>query len=168
MAEEPSDWTTDDGPEVFGNLAAVIGTQDTVLLGRRTHDYWAGYWPTSDVQPFPDVVNQTPQHVFTSTAPELRWDRSTFVTGSAAGHVARLKEGAGGDVGVHGSTTLARSLLGAGLVDELRLVVAASLAGSGRTLFDVGPDGARRPVRHLHLPDARSTPAGTLLLHYAC
>ncbi|WP_369051829.1 dihydrofolate reductase family protein [Kineococcus terrestris] len=138
VAEEPSDWMSDDSTEVFDNLAAVIGTQDTVLLGRRTYDYWAGYWPTSDVQPFADFVNRTPEHVVTSTVPELHWDRSTFVTGSALDHVARLKEGAGGDVGVHGSTTLARSLLDAGLVDEL------------------------------HLLDARSTPAGSLLLHYAC
>ncbi|WP_205704883.1 dihydrofolate reductase family protein [Kineococcus indalonis] len=117
MADEPSNWMSGTGEAVFDNLATVISTQDTVLLGRGTHEYWAGYWPTSTVQPFADFINGTPEHV------------------------AALKRGAGGDTGVHGSTRLARPLLRAGLVDELRLVVAASLAGTGRALFTSGSGG---------------------------
>ncbi|GAB3216435.1 dihydrofolate reductase family protein [Kineococcus gypseus] len=172
VAEEPSDWMTDTGEAVFDNLAAVISTQDTVLLGRGTYDYWAGYWPTSSVQPFADFINATPKHVFTSTRPSRHWEGSTFVSAPAAEHVAALKRSSGGDIGVHGSTTLARSLLRAGLVDELRLVVAASLAGTGRTLFAVtgegdGEDGGTS-VHDLRLLQASPTPAGSLLLHYTC
>ncbi|WP_432571284.1 dihydrofolate reductase family protein [Kineococcus sp. SYSU DK005] len=173
VSEEPGDWMSDTGREVFDDLAAVIATQDTVLLGRGTYEYWSGYWLTSTVQPFADFINGTPKHVFASTRPSRHWHGSTFVTAPAAEHVARLKEGRGGDIGVHGSTTLARSLLQARLVDELRLVVAASLARSGRTLFDAaGGDatggGTATPVHGLRLVQARSTPAGSLLLHYAC
>ena len=46
VAEEPSDWFFDDGPELFDLVGRVIATQDDVLMGRGTYDYWAGYWPT--------------------------------------------------------------------------------------------------------------------------
>jgi dihydrofolate reductase len=52
IAEEPSDWFLDGGPEVFENLGRTIATQDDVLLGRATYDYWAGYWPGSTIEPF--------------------------------------------------------------------------------------------------------------------
>jgi len=67
VAEEPSDWMSDDGREIFENLGGVIASQDDVLLGRGTYDYWAGYWPTSDVEPFASFINGTPKHVFTSS-----------------------------------------------------------------------------------------------------
>ena len=169
VAEEPSDWMLDPDDAVFDNLAEVISTQDTVLLGRGTYDYWAGHWPTSDVQPFADFINGTPKHVLTSSRPHRQWEGSTFVATPAAEHVAALKQSAGGDIGVHGSTTLARSLLGAGLVDELRLVVAASLAHAGRALFAPSSSSAdRTPVQHLRLLGAAPTAGGSLLLHYAC
>ena len=50
VAEEPSDWFFDDGPELFALIGRVIATQDDVLLGRGTYDYWADYWPTSEVR----------------------------------------------------------------------------------------------------------------------
>ena len=83
------------------------------------------------------------------------------MSGDAAEHARALRAGSGGDVGIHGSIELGRSLLRAGLVDELRLVVAATVAGRGRRLFD----GAEGP-RALTLVDADRTKAGTLLLGY--
>ncbi|HEX2130206.1 MAG TPA: dihydrofolate reductase family protein, partial [Actinophytocola sp.] len=78
-----------------------------------------------------------------------------------ADHVRELKQQPGGDIGIHGSVELARSLLHAGLVDELRLVVAATVAGRGRRLFDSSDE-----LRRLMLVDVDSTPAGSLLLGY--
>ena len=161
VAEEPSDWVTDSGPEVFENLARTIETQDDVLLGRGTYDYWAGYWPTSDVEPFATFINGTPKHVFSSSRPEQEWANSTFVTSPAAGYVEDLKSQAGGDIGIHGSIRLARSLLQARLVDELRLVVAPALAGHGARLF---PDDG--DLDRLELVDSGRSPQGTLFLHY--
>ena len=160
VAEEPSDWVFDVDEEVFANLGRVIERQDDVLLGRGTYDYWAGYWPTSDVQPFASFINGTPKHVLTSTPLTQPWANSTAVHGPAVEHVSALKQRRGGDIGVHGSTTLARSLLAAGLLDELRLVVAPTIAGSGRRLFETGA------LHRLDLRDAARTPTGTLLLHY--
>jgi dihydrofolate reductase len=161
VAEEPGNWVFDVDEEVFANLGRVIERQDDVLLGRGTYDYWAGYWPTSDVEPFAGFINGTPKHVFTSRPLTQPWQNSTAVHAPAVEHVSALKQGRGGDIGVHGSITLARSLLAARLVDELRLVVAPTVAGAGRRLFEHGD------LRRLDLRDATATPTGTLLLHYA-
>ena len=59
VSQEPSDWFFDDGPELFDLIGRVIATQDDVLLGRGTYDYWAGYWPTSNVEPFATFINST-------------------------------------------------------------------------------------------------------------
>ena len=91
VAEEPSDWMTKADETLFENLARVIGAQDAVLLGRGTYDYWVGYWPTSDNQPFADFINHTPKHVFTSSTPSETWSASTFIDAPAAGYVAELK-----------------------------------------------------------------------------
>src|SRR3954471_20816256 len=117
VAEEPSDFMFDVDDDVVANLARVIRRQDDVLLGRGTYDYWAEYWPTSQVQPFADFINTTTKHVFTSSAPAQDWPASTFVSGPATEYVADLKQRPGGDIGIHGSITLAQGLLGADLVD---------------------------------------------------
>jgi dihydrofolate reductase len=161
VAEEPGNWVFEVDEEVFTHLRQVIDRQDDVLLGRGTYDYWAGHWPTSDMEPFAGFINRTPKHVFTSTPLTGSWQHSTAVHGPAEEHVAALRQGEGGDIGVHGSITLARSLLRAGLVDELRLVVAPTVAGSGRRLFDDDGD-----LRRLELVDVARTPSGILLLGY--
>ncbi|RBY88740.1 dihydrofolate reductase family protein [Blastococcus sp. TF02A-26] len=161
VAEEPGDWLFEADDALVENLGRVIGRQDDVLLGRGTYDYWAGYWPTADVQPFADFINGTPKHVFTSRPLTPDWANTTVVGSPAEQYVRDLRAGDGGDIGVHGSITLARSLVAAGLVDELHLVVAPTLAGRGRRLFDGGDE-----LRRAELLSARSTPAGLLLLDY--
>jgi len=138
VAEEPgeSDWFVDADERLIGNLAQVIARQETVLLGRRTYEKWAPHWPGSTMQPFADFINNTPKILFSSTAPHHLWSATTHVTGPAAAYVADLKRQSGGDIGIHGSLTLARSLLREHLVDELRFVVSPSLAGRGHRLFD--------------------------------
>ena len=162
VAEEPGDWMLDVDEDVFRNLAAVVSRQEVVLLGRGTYDYWVGYWPTSDVEPFASFVNGTPKHVVTSRPLEQPWQGALVVDRPVAEHVAALRAQEGGDVGVHGSITLARSLLRDGLVDELRLVVAPTVAGRGRHLL--GADGG--VLRRLDLTSCARTPTGSLLLAY--
>lgn len=161
VAEEPGDWMRDGDRSVFDNLGRIIERQDDVLLGRGTYDYWADYWPSSELEPFASFINGTPKHVFTSSRLTRPWSNTVAVDRPAAEYVAELKRVDGGDIGIHGSISLAQSLLAAGLVDELRLVVAATIAGGGRRLFE--PTG--RP-RGLELEDADRTPNGTLLLTY--
>ena len=123
----------------------------------------SGYWPTSDVEPFASFINGTPKHVFTSSRPAEEWGNSTFVERSATEYVAELKQGDDGDIGIHGSIELSRSLIHAGLVDELRLVVAPALAHTGRKLFN---GQSNDKLRELELLESSRTNGGALLLWY--
>jgi dihydrofolate reductase len=161
VVEEPSDWMTDFGEPIFDNLARVIGSQETILLGRGTYDYWVGFWPGDGPEPFHSFINNTEKHVFTSRPLEQEWVNTVVVNGPAEDHVRELKQGEGGDIGVHGSIRLVRSLHAAGLVDEYRLVVSSTVAGSGARLFT---DDS--PKRELRLLDATPTEGGSLLLGY--
>ena len=161
VAEEPGNWMFDADEEVFRNLAAVIAVQDDILLGRDTYDYWVGYWPTSDVQPFADFINTTTKHVFTSRPLDGQWPRTVAVDDPVASYVEQLKEGPGGDIGVHGSITVVQTLLAADLVDRLEIVVVPTLAGGGRRLFEEMADTTR-----LDLVKTASSPTGCVFLGY--
>jgi dihydrofolate reductase len=89
------------------------------------------------------------------------WGSTTVVTGRAVDYVADLKAKPGRDIGIHGSLTLAQSLLGARLVDQLELVVSPVVAGRGRRLF---PDSDGQQTFDLH--DVQHTRNGSLLLSY--
>jgi dihydrofolate reductase len=162
VAESPDRYVLDFDDEMYANLARVVEAQDAVLLGRRTYDDWAPYWPTSDHEPFAGFINGVQKYVVTSTQPETPWANTTVVTSAVPQFVRGLKEQPGGDIGVHGSVELARSLVGLGLVDELRLVIAPAVAGGGRKLFE-GEDNLRK----LKLLRAVGTPSGALLADYA-
>jgi dihydrofolate reductase len=161
VAESPDRYVFDFDDVMHGNLARVIEAQDAVLLGRRTYDEWASYWPTSDHEPFASFINRVPKYVVTSTQPATPWTNTTVVSRGLPQVVRGLKEQPGGDIGVHGSIQLARSLLESGLVDELRLVIAPALAGGGRKLFEDHDD-----LRKLKLLRAVGTPSGALLVDY--
>ena len=139
----------------------MIARQDAVLLGRRTYDEWSRYWPTSDEQPFADFINAVPKYVVTSTPLAGEWNNAQAVSGPLADAVASVKARARGDVGVHASITLAKSLLAEGLVDELCLAVGRVLDPVGPRLFDGLP-----ALRELELLEAASTSSGSLWLRY--
>ena len=157
VAEDPDGFITSFDEVMAENLAGVIGSQDAVLLGRRTFEEWAGFWPASDIEPFAGFINNVPKYVATSGPADGSWTNVTFVRRDFAAFVAELKAQPGGDIGVHGSITLAQSLLEAGLVDELRLVIAPAIQVRGRRLFERG-----RPER-LTMTRSLTTPAGYLL-----
>ena len=141
--------------------AEMIARQGAVLLGRRTHDEWSRYWPTSDEQPFADFINAVPKYVVTSTPLGGEWNNAQPVVGSLAQVVADVKRRSDGDVGVHASITLAKSLLAEGLVDELCLAVGRVLDPAGARLFAGLPESGE-----LELVDAASTQSGSLWLRY--
>ncbi len=160
VAEDPDAFVLDWDEAMDANLAAVIATQDDVVLGRRSYAEWAGFWPGSDIEPFATFINGVPKHVATSTPLDGDWAGAIAVEGDLVRHVRELKDRPGSDIGVHASISVARALLAAGVVDELRLVVAPAVAGSGRRLLDDLP-----AVRLASLATATS-PTGSLLLHY--
>jgi dihydrofolate reductase len=160
VAEEPDRFFADWDEALDANLAAVIESQDAVVLGRRSYDEWAGYWPGSDIEPFASFINGVAKHVATSTPLDPPWAGAAAVDGDLVEFVRELREQPGGDIGVHASISVARSLLAAGVVDELRLVIAPTVAGSGQRFLD----GV--PAIRLESIASTTSPTGSLLLHY--
>ncbi|WP_042433887.1 dihydrofolate reductase family protein [Streptacidiphilus anmyonensis] len=160
VAEEPDVFFTDWDEAMDANLAEVISTQDAVVLGRRSFAEWAQFWPDSGIQPFATFINGVAKYVATSTPLDRDWANSKAVDGGLVEFVRNLKQQRGGDIGVHASITVAQALLAAGVVDELRLVVAPRIVGRGRRLFDGLPSIQLESIR------SRVSPTGYLLVDY--
>jgi dihydrofolate reductase len=161
VAEKPEGFFGGGDDAVGANLGAVIAAQDAVILGRRTYEEWAGFWPGSGIEPFATFINGVAKHVATSAPLSRTWAGATAIDGDLAGFVRDLKSQPGAGIGVHASISVARALLAAGLVDELRLVIAPVIAGSGRKLLDGLPATRLEPIQ-----EATTTPAGYLLADY--
>jgi dihydrofolate reductase len=160
VAEDPDSFLTGWDDVMQANLAAVIAAQDAVILGRRSYGEWAEFWPGSNIQPFAAFINGVAKFVATSAPLQREWANATVVDGGLAEFVRDLKVRPGGDIGVHASISVAQALLAAGIVDELRLVIAPRIAGSGRRLFDGLPS-----IRLESICSATS-PSGHLLADY--
>jgi dihydrofolate reductase len=160
VAEAPDSFVTDWDDAMEDNLGAVIATQDSVVLGRRSYEEWAEYWPGSDIEPFATFINGVAKYVATSTPLDREWANSTVVEGELVEFVRDLKNRPGADIGVHASLSVAQALLAGGVVDELRLVIAPTIAGSGRRLFGGLPSIRLEPIR------TTTSPTGYLLVDY--
>lgn len=132
---------------------------ESLLLGRVTFEGFAAAWPERDGD-FAEKMNAMPKHVVTSAQHELGWN-ATALGGDAVEAVAKLKEGDGGPILVAGSATLVRTLLPAGLVDELRLIVYPLTIGGGLRIF---PEDRSR--LDLELTDLVRYDSGAILLTY--
>lgn len=160
VAQDPDEFITTWDEAMDENLARVIATQDTVLLGRRTYDDWAAFWPKSEIEPFATFINGVEKFVVTSTPPDDLWANTTVAVDDLYQFVQALKSRTGGDIGLHGSIALTQALLEAGMVDELRLVIAPALQTHGRRLFERGLS------KRLTLTRCVASPSGSLLLDY--
>jgi dihydrofolate reductase len=160
VAEDPDEFFVDWDEAMDANLAAVIATQDAVILGRRSYDEWSAYWPNSEIEPFATFINDVAKYVATSTPLGQPWHNATAIKRGLVEFVHTLKNSAGGDIGVHASISVAQALLGADAVDEVRLVVAPAIAGRGRRLLDGLPSMRLESLR------SATSPSGYLLADY--
>jgi len=160
VAEDPDAFIAEWDDAMDANLGSVIATQDAVILGRRSYTAWAQFWPSSEIEPFATFINGVTKHVATSTPLDRDWANATVLDGGLVEFVRDLKGQPGGDVGVHASISVAQALLAADVVDELRLVIAPSIAGSGRRLLD------GLPSIRLELMRSEVSPTGYLLVDY--
>jgi len=144
--------------EAMGRRMAAPGA---LLLGRRTYEDFASYWPKQTDNPFTPVLNERRKYVASTTLREpLPWSNSTLLEGDVVQAVAKLKEGEE-DLGVLGSGELVRSLMRHDLVDEYVLSIHPLVLGSGRRLF--ADDGAMAKMR---LVDATTTTTGVVIATY--
>jgi dihydrofolate reductase len=135
---------------------------DALLLGRKTYEIFANYWPTApDEIPFTKLLNDVPKYVASRTLSEpLDWKGSTLVAGDLTAGITGLKD-RHEEIHVIGSLDLVQSLLGSGLVDRLSLWVYPLLLGTGKQVFG----GGTVPTA-LRLTESVNYPSGTVHLTY--
>jgi dihydrofolate reductase len=142
--------------EVFDQAGAF-------LLGRRTYQAMAGFWPSVDdpANRVGSQLNSLPKHVVTATLKDLAWPGSVPLSGDVAQQVAELKRKPGQELQIHGSGALARSLMRHDLIDAYRLVVFPVVLGRGQRLF---ADGILPTT--MRLADTRTTGNGVVMHTY--
>ena len=135
------------------------------LLGRRTYEIFAAYWPNApaEEQVLAEPLNTKPKYVASTTLGEpLGWQNSAVLQGDVPEAVAALKRDGGADLHVIGSTELVQTLVEHGLVDELRLMIDPVVLGGGKRIFR--DDASLRP---LQLVAGEVTSTGAILATYA-
>lgn len=161
-------WIPPLADEAFGQAMQTLFSQPfELLLGRRTYDIFAGYWPhvehRADDRSLADLFNRVLKHVATHHPDSLDWHNSHGLGPDVTGAVRALKQQDGDVLLTQGSGELVRQLLAAGLVDELRLLIHPLLLGRGKRLF--GDDAQAAAFK---LVESATTPKGVLLAHYVC
>ena len=148
----------------MNRVLGAINEAGAYLLGRRTYEIFAAYWPNApeEEQVIAEPLNTKPKHVASTTLENpLDWENSTVLEGSVPEAVAALKQEGGGDLHVIGSLDLLGTLFEHDLVDELRLMIDPVLLGGGKRLF---VDDAK--LRPLQLVDSQVTTTGAILATY--
>ena len=164
MASAYGGWSAPYGAEDSG--AAITGWFEhasAFLLGRKTYQIFAGYWPrvTDPGNPIASKLNALPKYVASATLSAVDWNNSQLLGGDVVTEVGKLKERPGDELQVHGSGELAQALIDADLVDEYRLMYIPVHLGSGRKLFR---DGTRAAA--LRLIESSVTGTGVFIASY--
>jgi dihydrofolate reductase len=157
-------WSFPYADEVFGRLVSGwFSRADAFLLGRRTYEIFAAFWPqvTDELDPVASRLNTLPKYVASRTLESVGWQGAVLLRGDVAGEVARLKEQPGRELQVHGSGDLLQTLMAHDLVDEYRLFVYPVVLGSGRRLFREGT-----VPRSFKFVDATTTSTGVVVASY--
>ena len=149
-------WGADIGP--FEGL--IMGEYD-LLLGKRTYDIFAAYWPYNQDDPIGQKFQRINKYVLTDSDEALEWENSYRLSGDTAAAVAELKRTEGRDLLIQGSSTLYPPLLSARLIDRLMLMTFPILLGHGKSIFD-GSEKAGT----LKLVDHFVTKAGVVMTSY--
>jgi dihydrofolate reductase len=142
-------------------LLEAQGASFDLLLGRRTYDLWAGFWPTAGNNPMADRINAATKYVATHRPQSLAWQPAASIGGDIAEGVRAIKASHGPDLMVCGSTALTSVLFEQGMVDDVVLIVYPVLLGRGKRFFSESID-----PRALAFVSTTTTPTGVLLNHY--
>ncbi len=136
-----------------------IGDADGFLLGRKTYDIFAGFWPgiTDPKHPVAVPLNAKPKYVVSRTLERVAWNNSSLVTGDVVTGIRKLRELPGKTVHTWGSTELLQTLLAHDLVDEYRLFVFPVVLGTGKRLWA----GGTRPAALKQVESVALSKGGT-------
>lgn len=150
-------WTASYGDEVFGKIMEKQMKPADLLLGRKTFDIFASYWPEHE-NGWPGI-NDVTKYVVSRTVSNSDWENSVFLKNLAG--IKKLKNSAGSDIQVWGSGKLIQTLLKNDLVDELWLKIFPLTLGKGKKLFDYGTIPAA-----FTLTESSVTPNGVIIANY--
>jgi dihydrofolate reductase len=157
-------WTAPYGSkEGFESIIGWLSQADAFLLGRKTYQIFAGYWPkvTDPSDPIAGLLNRLPKYVASKSLKNVAWANATLLKGNVVAAVKKLKALEGRELQVHGSSDLLQTLLKARLIDEWRIILFPVVLGNGKRLFGSGTvPGA------WDLVDSRRTPKGVMLQVY--
>ena len=148
----------DEGLEPF---AGILETEYDLLLGKRTYDIFAAYWPDNQGMPIGERFQRINKYVLTHSDEPLAWENSHRLSGDTAETVAELKRSDGRDLLIQGSSTLYVPLLAAGLIDRLVLMIFPVVLGKGKRIFE-----GSQPPGTLNLVDHAVSSKGVLSLSY--
>jgi dihydrofolate reductase len=156
-------WLTPYFNEELGAYMESVFTQvDAFLLGRKTYDIFASFWPQQSGDAISDGLNRLPKHVVTTRTDELTWEGARRVDGAnLVEEVTALKAQPGRELQVHGSARLVGSLQQAGLIDTYRLLVFPVVLGTGQRLFEAGTVPSA-----LTLTESRTSATGVTMQTY--
>lgn len=146
---------------IHEKIGELFGRPFDLLLGRRTYEIFAAYWPYApdEMAEIRDPFNDCTKYVVTHRDQPLAWKNSERVREIEA--LRAIKEGDGPDIVVQGSSTLYPQLLEAGLLDELTLMISPIVLGQGKRLFGDGT-----PPRRLRLTEHRVSDGGNIIAAY--
>jgi dihydrofolate reductase len=144
-------------------VADTFAAADAFLLGRKTYEIFAAYWPrvTDPADPVATALNRLPKHVASNTLDKVEWHSSTLIRGDVVKEVASLKQRYPRELQVHGSGGLAQTLIANDLVDEYRLWLYPVVLGGGKRLFASGAVPAA-----LTLANTQTTSTGVVVSTY--
>ncbi|GAB2531489.1 dihydrofolate reductase family protein [Rufibacter soli] len=150
-------WVAPYGDEVSDKVMQKLMQPSDLLLGRKTFEIWANYWPTH-AQGWPGI-NEVTKYVLSTTMKKSDWKNSVFL--SSLAEIENLKNSEGPDLQVWGSSKLIQLLLSHALVDELWLMIHPLILGEGKKLFDAGAMASA-----FTLTESIVSPSGVILAHY--
>ena len=130
-----------------------------LLLGRKTFEIFATYWPQAEGGKNP--INEATKYVVSNTLTTHEWQKSVFLKGDVVDEIKKLKQQNGPDLQVHGSSNLIQTLLAHDLVDELWLKIFPVTVGTGKRLFEEGT----LPASYI-LVETQSSPSGVMIATY--
>jgi dihydrofolate reductase len=146
--------------QMMQSMSEFMGKPFDLVLGRKTYEIFAAYWPHTD-EPGAAELNRATKYVASRTLETLEWEPSQLLKGDVGEAVARLKEEDGPELQVHGSSDLIQRLLRAGVIDQFRVMIFPVVLGTGKRLFgDGAPPGA------LKLVDSRISSTGVVMATY--
>lgn len=155
-------WSVNYWDEWMGQvMSEAMGTPFDLVLGRKTYDIFAAYWPNATDEAGAKPLNDATKYVASRGRPNLEWEKSILIEGDAAVGIAALKREDGPELQVHGSGNLIQTLLRHNLVDQYRLWVFPLVVGSGKRLF---ADGVIPSA--LKLVDSTVSTSGVLIATY--